>query len=125
MTQPTTIQIDSVEYVRKDSIKPEIAKVKGTPIGQYCIIRCRDAGVWAGMVAAYEGSKVTVVDARRLYYWEAVKGHTLSAVANYGITGKSKIPAAVPTVYLSESCEVIPTSSEARDTIVNQKAHNE
>lgn len=124
MTQPTTIQIDRIEYVRKDSIKPSIAKVEGTPVGQYCIIRCKDAGVWAGTVAAHKGPNVTLAFGRRLWSWTAAKGHTLSAVANYGISD-GKLPAAVGVVYLTEACELIPTTEDAQKCIEGWKAHNE
>jgi len=121
---PKTIQIDNVEYVRKDSIKPEIAKIKGTPLGEYCIIRCRDAGVWAGVVAKHNGQSVTLLNARRLWSWTTTKGHTLSAVANYGIKD-GKLPASVDVVYLTEACELIPVTKVAEESITNWKAHNE
>lgn len=122
MTQPTTLQIDNVEYVRKDSIKPTIAKVAGSPIGQFCIIRSRDSGVWAGIVAAQEGQNCELLDARRLWTWTAAKGHTLSAVANYGIK-EGKLPAAVNTVFLTEVCEYIPTSESVQKNIEDWEEH--
>ena len=121
---PKTIQIDNVEYVRKDNIKPEIAKIEGTPVGQYCIIRCRDAGVWAGTVAKHKGQSVTLLNARRLWSWTAAKGHTLSAVANYGIKD-GKLPAPVNVAYLTEACELIPVTEVAKESITEWKAHNE
>jgi hypothetical protein len=123
MTQ-NTIQINGVEYVRKDTIKPEVAKVEGTPVGQYCIIRCRDAGVWAGVVVKHNGQSVMLAVARRLWSWTAAKGHTLSAVANYGIKD-GKLPAPVDEVYLTEACELIPMTKVAEESIISWKAHNE
>ena len=123
MTQ-NTIQINGVEYVRKDTIKPEVAKIEGTPVGQYCIVRCRDAGVWAGTAAEHKGQSVTLLNARRLWSWTATKGHTLSAVANYGIKN-GKLPASVDVVYLTEACELIPVTKVAEESITNWKAHNE
>jgi len=120
--KPNSIHIDDVEYVKKESIV--IPEVDGTPIGKYCIIRCRDAGVWAGVVSSKSGRDCTVIEARRLYEWKAIKGHTLSAVANYGISG-GKLPAKVPIVFLTETCEFIPATDDAKTTIVNFKSHNE
>ena len=76
-------------------------------IGDYVIVRCRDAGVHAGYLVSYEGREVVLSRSRRLWYWKAAKGHTLSAVAEYGITSESKIPAEVKTIVLPEACEII------------------
>lgn len=124
MSKPTKITIDDIEYVRADSIKPEVAEVEGTPIGLYCIVRCRDAGVWAGIVADKSGRDATLVEARRLYYWKAKKGHTLSAVAIHGISD-GKLPQPVDLVFLTETCEFIPASKESEKTIRDMGVHNE
>lgn len=118
------IMLDGVKYTRSDLL-PQVAPVAVTPIGQYCIIRCRDAGVWAGIIESVNGRAATVLDARRLWYWNAKQGHTLSAVANYGIKSDSKLPAAVPVVYLTETCELIPCTETAKTTIIKQKEHSE
>lgn len=87
-------------------------------VGDYVIVRCKDAGVHAGTLVDYEGREVTLTGARRLWYWVAAQGHTLNAVAEYGIKEGSKIPAAVGTIVLPEACEIIATSSIAQDSIV-------
>ena len=123
MNSPS-ILLNDIEYVRKDSIKSEIAKISNSPVGHYCIVRCTQSGVWAGTPSYHNGQNVTLTNARRLYFWKAKKGHTLSAVANYGIT-ESKLPAPVDIVYLTEVCELIPTTKEAQKSIVNHPPHNE
>lgn len=118
------ITINGTVYVPQSEVEYKITPIKGTPIEQYCIVRCRDAGVWAGIVAAKEGREATLCQARRLWTWKTKKGHTLSAAANYGIS-EGKLPAAVPVVYLTETCEFIPCSGVARESIQEMEAHNE
>lgn len=89
-------------------------------IGEYVIVRCRDAGVHAGTLVDYEGREVILTNARRLWYWVAANStHTLSGVAVEGITNKSKIPPTVEKIVLPEACEIIPTSTKAQESIEN------
>ncbi len=107
-------------FVKKTSIRLEPDQYN--PIGRFCIVRCKDAGVWAGTVAAKKGRDAVLTDARRLWTWSAVKGHTLSAVANYGIKG-GLIPASVAEGYLTETCEFIPASTAAKVSIMEWPEH--
>lgn len=36
-------------------------------IDRYCIVRCRDAGVWAGVVKQLAGRAVLLADANRIW----------------------------------------------------------
>jgi len=38
-------------------------------IGQHCIVRTNNAGVFAGVLSARDGREAVVTDARRLWYW--------------------------------------------------------
>lgn len=93
-------------------------------IGDYVIVRCRDAGVHAGYLVDYEGRCVTLKNSRRLWYWVcAEKQHSLSGVATVGITDKSKIPAVVSTLVLSDACEIISTTDKCRESIEGAKIY--
>lgn len=86
-------------------------------IGKKAIIRTYSAGVWFGTVSEKDGNEVIVTDARRLWYWKAVKSISLSAVANFGVDQKaSKIVAPVASVWL-EAIEIIPATDEAIKSI--------
>ena len=66
-------------------------------VGQYCIVRCRDAGVHAGVVSAFDGQVLTLVESRRLWRWKAAHEHTCTGIARHGITAaKSTVAAALP-----------------------------
>lgn len=93
-------------------------------IGQDVIVRCRDAGVHFGKLVNYEGREVILRDARRMYYWVAQSGHTLSGCAIDGITSDSKITGEVAEIVLTEACEIIACTEKAarslRDVAVYQ-----
>ena len=93
-------------------------------IGDYVIVRCRDAGVHAGYLVDYEGRNVTLKNSRRLWYWVCAENqHSLSGVAAVGITDKSKIPAVVSTLVLSDACEIISTTDKCRESIEGAKIY--
>ena len=93
-------------------------------IGDYVIVRCRDAGVHAGYLVDYEGRNVTLKNSRRLWYWVcAEKQHSLSGVAAVGITDKSKIPDVVSTLVLSDACEIISTTDKCEKSIEGAKIY--
>ena len=85
-------------------------------IGEKVIVRCRDSGVHFGTLVSYSGREVLLKDSRRMWYWKAKKGHTLSGCAIHGITD-SKISAAVETISLLEACEIIKCSDKAAKSI--------
>lgn len=109
------ITLDGVKYVRFDQ-KQKVEPVANTPIGLYCIVRCRDAGVWAGTVAEHNGREVKIVDARRLWQWKAASGVTLSAVSIHGIVS-SKVPESVDIVWVEDACEIIPCTKKSQESI--------
>lgn len=87
-------------------------------IGKYVVVRCRDAGVHAGILAAKDGRECTLTASRRLWYWKpANKAAFLSGVAVEGLDHKtSKIGAPVDIV-LTENCEIIACSDKAASSI--------
>lgn len=88
-------------------------------LNKYCIVRGKDFGVFAGVVSAVTDMVVTVTDARRLWYWHAAKGHSLSAVALHGINHKTSKIAAAVTVHLErrDICEIVECSEVATKSI--------
>ena len=94
-------------------------------IGNYVIVRCRDAGVHAGTLVSQSGRECVLSNSRRLWYWKAKKGAFLSAVSIYGVDSDSKIGPVVSDIYLSENCEIIPCLAEAVKSIADQPSHNE
>jgi len=93
-------------------------------IGKYVIVRCRDAGVHAGVLQSHEGRECVLTEARRLWYWKpANKAAFLSGVANEGLHHDSKTGAAVSKIHLTENCEIIECAAKAAASIREALAH--
>ena len=76
-------------------------------IGKKVIVRTYSAGVWFGLLEEKQRNEVILKNARRMFYWKANKGISLSACALYGVRDESKIVEAVDSVWL-EAIEIIP-----------------
>lgn len=86
-------------------------------IGKYVIVRCRDAGVHAGILKSREDRACELTDARRLWYWKvANKGAFLSGAAQQGLDGTSKVGQPVD-ILLTENCEIIACTETAEQSI--------
>ena len=58
-------------------------------LDKYVIVRCRDAGVHAGILEWHSGQEAILTESRRLWYWKARKGAFLSGVGLYGLSEES------------------------------------
>ena len=93
-------------------------------IGEYVIVRAKDAGVHAGYLVDYEGRSVTLRDSRRLWYWKVAENqHSLSGIAEHGLTSESKIPTVIKTLVIGDACEIIQTTDKCRESIQNAPVH--
>ena len=87
-------------------------------IGKYCIVRCDDAGVHAGVVVAMKGRSVVLKESKRLWYWYVKKNSYLSSVAIRGLGTDSKISEEMEhPILLTEDCEIITCTKEAEKSI--------
>jgi hypothetical protein len=103
------VNINGEIYVKKS----ELAEEDGL---QYCIVRCRDAGVHSGFVLSRDGREVTLLHTRRLWRWY---GKTLSGLATEGShrPESCKFSDEIPRITVLDACEVIPCSSQAMKSI--------
>ena len=93
----------------------EVIKSKGK---EYCIVRTYSAGVFAGYYdRKTKGQEGTVLEARRLWYWDGA--NSLSQLANEGVKNPSncKFAQIVPEVDLKQIIEIIPCSTKCRENI--------
>ncbi len=86
-------------------------------VGKYVIVRCRDAGVHAGILVSKSGRSCVLDQSRRLWYWKPANDASfLSGVAREGLHENSKVGAPI-TVELTENCEIILCSPKANSSI--------
>ena len=109
-----TILVNGVEYVQKSEQKEMAVNTDGL---KYCIVRANRAGVFAGYVKNREGSEVTLLQARRLWYWDGAA--TLSQAAEEGFSKPQncKFPQEVSEILILGVIEVIPTTQKAQKSI--------
>lgn len=87
-------------------------------IGKYVVVRTRDAGVHAGILASRNGRECELSESRRLWYWKvANNGAFLSGVATQGLDHAASKVGAPITVLLTENCEIIACTDEAAQSI--------
>lgn len=84
---------------------------------QYVIVRTYSAGCFAGELEGRDGKEVTLVNARRLWYWAGAA--SLSELAQRGTSRPKdcKFPVAVSRVVLTEAIEIIDVTADARLSI--------
>ena len=101
------ITVDGIEYVPKDS---QTHKKDGL---EYVIIRTYSAGVFAGYLKERSGKEVTLMNARRLWYWDGAA--SLSQLSQDGTSKPDtcKFPCEVPQITLTEAIEILPATKKA------------
>ena len=93
-------------------------------IGKYVIVRCRDAGVHAGVLVSHNGRECVLSNSRRLWYWMPADGSAfLSGVAVYGLHSDSTVGVPVSRIHLTENCEIIECSTNAQETVTAAASH--
>ena len=91
-------------------------------LGEYVIVRAKDAGVHAGYREYHDGRTVFLSKSRRLYYWmTAGNSASLSDVAINGLSEKSQIMPEVAHIQILDACEIICTTKKSKDSIVGIK----
>ncbi|WP_425155515.1 DUF6948 domain-containing protein [Candidatus Palauibacter sp.] len=90
-------------------------------VGKYVLVRCRDAGVHAGVLEEHEGRECVLAESRRLWYWRVADGGAyLSGVATEGLHEDSKVGVALERLHLTENCEIALCTERAEQSIRGQ-----
>ncbi len=94
-------------------------------IGKFVIVRCREAGVHAGVLKNRDGRVCELTGSRRLWRWrvKSNQGVTLSDVATVGLDPKDTKIGAPIDVLLTENCEIIACTAEAAENIAQFATH--
>jgi hypothetical protein len=118
MSEPNTITINEIEYVRKDTLNQTASTYNGMP---YVIVRTYSAGVFAGYLESRKEKEVVMRQARRIWYWDGAA--SLSQLATDGTSKPSncKFPCAVDKVELTEAIEILQCTETAKKSISEVK----
>ena len=83
----------------------------------YVIVRTYSAGVFAGYLKSREGKEVTLIEARRIWYWSGAA--SLSELAQRGTSkpAECKFPCPVDEVILTEAIEILSVTEAAQKSI--------
>lgn len=115
MSEPKTMQINNVKYIREDAIKQQDTNTDGL---KYVIVRSREQGVMSGYLVEYEGRTVKLLKARQI--WRYDSKFVLTDFAEFGPRDASncKLSCEVSgeTIML-EACAIIPCTKEAGKAI--------
>ena len=111
-----TVEINGVEYVRADQVQDNAPAetVDGMP---YVIVRTYSAGVFAGYLKQRNGQEATILQARRLWYWDGAA--SLSQLAEEGTVNPSgcKFPMEVAQIEVTQAVEILCCTERARKRI--------
>jgi len=106
------IEVNGVRYVSETS--KNYTQKNGL---DYVIVRSSDSGCHAGWLEDVDKSTVTLVDARRLWYWSGAA--SLSELAMKGVAkpDECKFPIEVERIVVLGCCEIIDVTNTARESI--------
>jgi len=110
------ILINGTIYVPKETI--QLNDNNDLFIGKYVIVRCRDAGVHAGVLVSYKDRQCVLKDSRRLWFWKPADNKSfLSGAAHSGLDSHSKVGVSIQYLVLTENCEIILCTEKACKSI--------
>lgn len=118
MSKPNVISIDGVNYVKESEQSKLAVNTDGL---SYCIIRGDRSGVFAGYVKERNGREVTVLNCRRLWYWDGASSISQIAVDGVSAPQNCKFPCEVAEVLILDAIEVIDATEKAKESIAEVK----
>lgn len=84
---------------------------------KYVLVRTYSAGVFAGELESKNGRAVTLVNARRIWYWEGAASLSQLAMEGTSKTENCKFPCEVTRVELLEVIEILDVTEKAKASI--------
>lgn len=113
-TKVSEIEINGVKYVPKDSTSPQAFDEKGLP---YVVVRAQFAGVFAGYLKDKQPDEVTLVNVRRLWYWDGAA--SCSQLASDGVSKPSNCKFTAPNreILIKNWIEILPATTSAKKSL--------
>lgn len=109
-----SIMVNGIEYVQKKDQKEMAVNTDGL---RYVICRAQSAGVFAGYLKERNGQEVTLLQARRLWYWDGAASLSQAAEEGFSKPQNCKFPQEVSEVLLLNVIEILPTTLKSQKSI--------
>ena len=108
------LEVNGVKYVRKGEEARPAQECEGMP---FVIVRSFAAGCFAGFMATKDGQEVTLLRARRLWYWDGAA--SLSQLAEDGVNKPQncKFPKEVSKIVITKAEEIISCTEKSQKSI--------
>lgn len=103
----------------------KLETIKNPAIGKYCIVRCRNAGVHAGIVEDSNAEFAVLKNSRRMWQWKSE--FTLSEASKTGIIEDGSKIAAEIDMLIIPACDIaefMPCTDEAEKSIRGAKKYH-
>lgn len=101
--------------------KTEFVKANTYEGLDYVIVRTYSAGVFAGYLKKREGQEVTLIKARRIWYWDGAASLSQLAMEGTSKPENCKFPREVEEILLLNAIEIIQTTEKAKISISGVK----
>lgn len=113
-TKINEIEVNGIKYVPKNSVKEDAVDSSGL---QYVVIRADRAGVFAGYLKEKKPDEVTLVNVRRLWYWDGAA--SCSQLADSGVCKPQNCKFTAPNkeIIVKNWIEILPATETARKSI--------
>lgn len=105
-----TVVIDGEEYQKVKKMEKD-----------YVIVRTYSAGVFAGNLQSRNGKEVTLLNARRIWYWDGAASLSQLAMEGTSKPENCKFPCEIDSIVLTEAIEIIPCTEKAKKSIKEVK----
>lgn len=120
------IVIDGIKYIPETENNTDLQNVYAQKLDgmKYVIVRADRAGVFAGYLKSKKGTEVTLINARRLWYWDGAASISQIAIDGVSKPHNCKFPKEVNCI-ISGVIEIIDCTEKARLSIKNVEEWNQ
>jgi hypothetical protein len=113
----TELEINGTIYVPKDSIKPSAMaiSIEGLP---FVIVAAGIGGIHFGYLKERKGMEVTLINSRRIQYWDGAASISEMAVRGVSKPASCRFAPQVPEITLTQAVEIIPVCESAMKNLI-------
>lgn len=107
------LEIEGIIYVPETEAHIKLAGLNQEGL-EPVLVRTYSAGVHFGYLKDKDGKEVTLINSRRVWYWDGAASLSQMAVDGVSKPKNCKFSVSVPKITLTEAIEIIPLTEKAR-----------